>query len=121
MTIYHSARKSIAGACFFLGSIWAAAGVFKMLFGVRITLSLLPPLGLERVDPLPALAVGLGFCVLGAWLERTSKESPLGRSDLDAGDPPYDLPYQRYEGGDMLSSAADRHSTVNSSSDRLTQ
>jgi hypothetical protein len=116
ISISNSARKAIAGGCFFLGSIWAAAGVFKMIFGVRITFSLLPPLGLERVDPLPALVVAFGFCVLGAWLERTSRELPLGRTDLDAGESRYDLPY----GASDTLSASDRRSTA-SSRDRLTQ
>jgi hypothetical protein len=116
MSIYHSARKSIAGACFFLGSIWAAAGVFKMVFGVRITYSLLPPIDLERVHPLPALVAAFGFCVLGAWLERTSRESPLGLSDLDAGESRYDLPHTA---GEMLS-ASGRRSTE-TAKDRFTQ
>lgn len=117
ISISNSARKAIAGGCFFLGSLWAAAGVFKMLFGVRITLSLLPPLGLERVDPLPSLVAAFGFCVLGAWLERSTGESRVTRSDLDAGESPYDLPYSA---GDTLSSASERHSTARSR-DRLTQ
>jgi hypothetical protein len=116
MSVYHSARKTIAGACFFLGSIWSAAGVFKMIFGVRITYSLLPSIDLERVQPMPALIFALGFCVLGAWLERTSRESPVGRSDLDGGESGYDLPYTA---GDMLSREADRRSVA--SRDRLTQ
>jgi hypothetical protein len=116
ISIGDSARKAIAGGCFFLGSIWAAAGVFKMIFGVRITFSLLPPFGLERVNPLPALVVAFGFCVLGAWLERTSRESSRLRSDLDVGESRYDLPYCA---GDTFS-APDRHSTA-SSTDRLTR
>lgn len=115
ISISNSARKAIAGGCFFLGSIWAAAGVFKMIFGVRITFSLLPPFGLERVNPLPALVVAFGFCVLGAWLERTSRESPPLRSDLDVGESRYDLPY----GADTFS-APERRSTA-SSTDRLTR
>ena len=120
ISISNSARRTIAGGCFFLGSIWASAGLFKLIFGVRITFSLLPPLGLERVNPLPALVVAFGFCVLGAWLERTSRESPLGRTELDTGDSRYDLPHEPYTGHDMLSPASDRHSTA-SSRDRLTQ
>ena len=116
ISISNSARKTIAGGCFFLGSIWASAGVFKLIFGVRITFSLLPPFGLERVNPLPALVIALGFCVLGAWLERTSRESPLGRPDLDAGESPYDLPHAA---GDMFSPTSDRRSTA-TSRDRLT-
>lgn len=117
ISISNSARKAIAGGCFFLGSIWAAAGAFKLIFGVRITFSLLPPLGLERVNPLLALVVAFGFCVLGAWLERTSREASLGRSDLDAGESRYDLPFGA---ADLVSPASDRHSTA-SSRDRLTQ
>jgi hypothetical protein len=91
--------------------------LFKLIFGVRITFSLLPPLGLERVNPLPALVVAFGFCVFGAWLERTSGESPLGRPELDPGESRYDV---SYTSGDILSPTSDRPSTA-ISRDRLTQ
>jgi hypothetical protein len=44
-------RLALAKICFGLGSIWTAAGVLKLIFGVRVTLPLLPPLDLERVSP----------------------------------------------------------------------
>ena len=117
ISIYQNVRKSLAGGCFFLGSIWAAAGAFKLIFGVRITYPLLPPIGLERVNPLSALVVALGFCILGAWLERSSRESALERSDLDAGESRYDLPY----GADEMPSVTSARRSTASSRNRLTQ
>ncbi|HEX6806487.1 MAG TPA: hypothetical protein VF118_00785 [Gemmatimonadaceae bacterium] len=67
-------RRLISTSCFFLGSVWAAAGSLKLIFGVRITFPLLPPLGLERVSPVSACLLALGFFALAAWLGRGSNE-----------------------------------------------
>jgi hypothetical protein len=71
--VSRSTRKVIAACCFFLSSVWGAAGALKIIFGVRITFPLFPPIGLERVAPAPALIVSLALGFLGAWLERTSR------------------------------------------------
>ena len=55
-----SSRKVLSNVCFALSSIWGVAGVCKLLFGVRMTLIFLPPLGLERAAVLPALATAFG-------------------------------------------------------------
>lgn len=79
-------RRLISTSCFFLGSVWAAAGSFKLIFGVRITFPLLPPLGLERVSPVSACLLALGFFALAAWLGRSSNEhaNGSGRASVDA-------------------------------------
>ena len=64
--------RGIAKACAALGTLWTAAGVLKLIFGIRITLPLFPPLDLERVSILPSLTVGLFLVFAGAWLERLS-------------------------------------------------
>lgn len=63
-------RGVLAKSCFALGSVWTVAGVLKLIFGVRITLLLFPPLDLDRVSPAPAIAIGLLLVFVGAWLER---------------------------------------------------
>jgi hypothetical protein len=89
MLVSPSARKAVAGCCFFLSSVWGSAGALKLIFGVRITFPLFPPIDLERVAPAPALAVCLAFCILGAWLERTSRGArytrELATTDASAG------------------------------------
>lgn len=82
MTLPHSTRKALAACCFFLGSVWGAAGAFKMIFGIRITFPLFPPIDLARVSAVPALAVAIGFAALGAWLGRTSR-APADESDRE--------------------------------------
>ena len=72
MSVIHAVRRLLSGACFALSSVWGVAGACKLLFGVRITAPLLPPLGLERVAVGPALATAVAFLLLGAWLGRTS-------------------------------------------------
>jgi hypothetical protein len=62
----------LAGACFALSSVWAVAGAFKIIFGVRITFPLLPPLDLDHVAPVPSLLVAFALMILGAWLGRTA-------------------------------------------------
>lgn len=64
-------RKALASFAFGLGVIWGVAGAFALLFGTQLTFPLLPPLGLERVAPLPSLAVALGLFLTGAYLGRT--------------------------------------------------
>ena len=63
-------RRFISSACFALGVVWTTAGAFKLLFGVQLTLPLLPPLGLERVAVAPSLAIGLALFVVGALLAK---------------------------------------------------
>lgn len=82
MLLTQSARRAVSGACFALGSLWAGAGVLKLLFGVRITLPIFPPLDLDRVLVVPAIGIGLGLAILGAWLGRTQ---PYNRSREAAG------------------------------------
>jgi hypothetical protein len=60
-----------------------------LAFGIRITFPLFPPLDLERVSPVSALATALGFIVLGAWLGRTS-DVPINTSDFEAVESPPD-------------------------------
>lgn len=69
-----SSRQVLAKASFGLGTVWGVAGAFKILFGVRLTLPLLPPLGLEHVAAFPALGAALGFFALGAVLGRVSTD-----------------------------------------------
>ncbi len=57
-----------------LGTIWTAAGALKLIFGVRITLPLFPPLDLQQVSVWPSLGIGLALVFLGAWLRRTGAE-----------------------------------------------
>lgn len=63
-------RSIVSGACFGLGAIWAGAGALKMLFGVAISLPLLPPLGLERVDVTRSLIIALVWFAVGAAVGR---------------------------------------------------
>jgi hypothetical protein len=63
-------RRVMSSACFTLGIVWATAGAFKLLFGVTLTLALLPPLGLERVAVVPSVAIGLVLFAVGALLEK---------------------------------------------------
>lgn len=97
MKLTHSTRKALAGCSFFLGSVWGAAGAFKLIFGIRITFPLFPPLDLDRVSPVPALATALGFIVLGAWLGRTA-DVPIKGSEFESVQPPPDM---LNDGGDV--------------------
>jgi hypothetical protein len=65
-------RRFLSSACFTFGSIWAAAGILKAVFGVRLTLPLLPPLGLEHVAVIPSLVTGLVLFAIGAVLGRAA-------------------------------------------------
>ena len=78
-----STRKALADCCYFLGSVWGAAGALKLIFGIRITFPLFPPIDLERVSPGPAIAVAVGLFALGAWLGRGT-EAPAGRPDVES-------------------------------------
>jgi len=51
-----------------------------LLFGVRLALPILPPLGLERVAAWPSIAVAALLFGLGAWLGRASS---LASDDVD--------------------------------------
>ncbi len=86
LSLSHSTRKTLASCCFFLGSVWGVAAAFKLIFGVRITLPFFPPLDLERIAPLSAIAAALGLFALGARLGRTAEESsdPLGAELLES-------------------------------------
>src|SRR3982751_2349147 len=70
MPQFSTMRSALGKVCFGLGSVWTAAGVLKLIFGIRITFPLFPPLDLERVAPGPAITVGLLLVFVGAWLER---------------------------------------------------
>lgn len=70
ISISRSTRKALADCSYFLGSVWGAAGALKLIFGIRITFPLFPPIDLERVSPGPAIAIALGLFALGAWLGR---------------------------------------------------
>lgn len=63
-------RRFLSLACFTLGTLWAAAGVLRFLFGVRMTLPILPPFGLERVVVVPSVVTGLVLFAIGAVLGR---------------------------------------------------
>ena len=63
-------RRFLSSACFIIGTVWAAAGILKILFGVRLTLPLLPPFGLEQVAIAPSLVTGLILFAIGAVLGR---------------------------------------------------
>ncbi len=99
LRISRSTRKALADCSYFLGSVWGAAGALKLIFGVRITFPIFPPIDLERVSPGPAIAIALGLFALGAWLGRgteptadrreteslePSHEAQLGSGGVDA-------------------------------------
>jgi hypothetical protein len=63
-------RAGLAHVCFALGNVWAVAGACRLIFGIKITLPILPPLGLEGVHGWWALAVSLGLFTAAAWLGR---------------------------------------------------
>jgi hypothetical protein len=63
-------RSALGKICFGLGSVWIAAGVLKLVFGIRIIFPLFPPLDLDRVAAGPSITVGLLLVFVGAWLER---------------------------------------------------
>jgi hypothetical protein len=82
MTLFsRSSRKVLANVAFGLGVIWGVAGAFALLFGTQLTLPLLPPLGLERVAPIPSLAVAVGLFLLGAYLGRSSADHRAVRDE----------------------------------------
>ena len=76
-----SGRQVLAKISFGLGTVWGVAGAFKLLFGVKLTLPLLPPLGLDQVQAIPALATALALFVLGGYLGRVS----IGSAPLEHG------------------------------------
>ena len=59
-------RRHLSSACFSIGTLWAAAGVMKMVFGAHVTVPFLPPFGLEHVAILPAMITGLVWFGIGA-------------------------------------------------------
>jgi hypothetical protein len=70
-----SIRTIVVRACTGLGTLWLAAGVLKLIFGVEVTLPIFPPIDLDRVATWPAVAVGLSLVFVGAWLQRISSAS----------------------------------------------
>lgn len=66
----------LSNACFALGSVWGIAGACKLAFGIRITLPILPPLDLERVDGWWSLAVALVLFLAAGWFGR--RAAPVG-------------------------------------------
>ena len=82
-----SLRGFLSNACFALSSVWAAAGILKLVFGIRITFPLFPPIDLERVAVVPAIGVALGLAVVGAWLGRSAVLAARARSrEIGAGE-----------------------------------
>jgi hypothetical protein len=75
-------RAILAGACTGLGTLWTAAGVLKLIFGIRVTFPIFPPIDLERVAAWPAVATGLLLVFLGAWLQRVSTASANDDSQI---------------------------------------
>lgn len=75
-------RRAIATCCQTLGVIWAAAGTLKLVFGVRITFLLFPPLDLTRVHVGSSLAIAFVFVAEAAWLRRSAlaRDAELGVS-----------------------------------------
>jgi hypothetical protein len=86
MLDFSKARLALGKVSFGLGSIWTAAGVLKLVFGIRITFPLFPPLDLERVSPGPTIAIGLILVFIGAWLERMSVRAQPSPEALRAKD-----------------------------------
>jgi hypothetical protein len=73
-------RRFLSSACFVLGTVWSAAGVLKLLFGTRLTLPLLPPLGLEQIAVARSITIGLALFAFGAVLARARRQ--LETADL---------------------------------------
>lgn len=88
MQLTDSTRRLLAGACFALGATWAAAGTFKLVFGIRVTFPLLPPVDLDRVDAVPAIGIALGLMALGAWLGRVRQPEEATRATGTQHQPP---------------------------------
>jgi hypothetical protein len=61
---------AVSAVAFALGGLWALAGTLRLVFGIKVTLALVPPLALDHVEVLPAFGMALGFTVLGALLGR---------------------------------------------------
>lgn len=80
-----STRRLLGQACYVLGTLWVASGVLKAVFGVMITLPILPPLGLERVHEGSAIITGCCLYFAGAWFSRRSA-APISQRVFD--DPP---------------------------------
>lgn len=89
ISISRSTRKALADCSYFLGSVWGAAGALKLIFGIRITFPLFPPIDLERVSPGPAIAIALGLFALGAWLGRGT-EAAADRRGMESLEPSHE-------------------------------
>lgn len=83
----------LSALCFALGAVWVWAGAMKLTFGIRVTVWFLPPVGLERVEPVPAILTGLAFALVGALLGRSAWRDGGRRTDAEpAGAEPTLLP-----------------------------
>lgn len=76
MVLSRSARNAMAGVCFGLSALWAVAGALKLIFGVRLTILLLPALDLTQIVPARAFGVAVGWMLLGALLGRIRRPRP---------------------------------------------
>ena len=57
--------SSISSVCFGISFLWAAAFLLKDVFGVRVTVPILPPIDLAQVDQTTALIFTVVFAALG--------------------------------------------------------
>jgi hypothetical protein len=73
MRVSRPVRSALSGAAFAVGSLWAVAGLLHAIFGVAITFPLLPPLDLERISEVSAVAHALAFFAAGAVLGRWAR------------------------------------------------
>lgn len=95
-------RSLVGKACFGLGTIWAAAGVLKLIFGIRATLIFFPPLDLERVSAWPSLATGLALVFTGACLERLGVSAIRDDDDAHAFDDVRSLPTRPFDNAPLV-------------------
>jgi ATP-dependent Clp protease ATP-binding subunit ClpC len=64
------ALAPLAFLSFAFGTVWAAAGAMKLIFGIAISFPLLPPFGLENINAARSLAIGVILFAIGAVLRR---------------------------------------------------
>lgn len=94
-------RKTLAAILRSLGGFWLLAGVLRITFGVGVRVLLLPPIDLEKVEPIVAFGVGAGLVLAGAWIGRahsvpasglhSTAESPSVRASASS----EQLPWER--------------------------
>ena len=96
-------RKTLAAILRSLGGFWLLAGVLRVTFGVGVRLLLLPPIDLEKVEPIVAFGVGAGLVLAGAWMGRAHTVPPSGLhsttepQSMRASASPEQLPWGRSE------------------------